>query len=433
MRIAIEAENLSKAYQLGQFSTGALAYDLKRWWALKRGKEDPFLKLGEINDRATKGTSDIVWSLKDINFRIEQGEAIGIIGRNGAGKSTLLKLLSSITSPTTGQIRINGRIASLLEVGTGFHPELTGRENIFLNGAILGMTKVEIKRKFDEIVDFSGVERYIDTPVKRYSSGMYVRLAFAVAAHLESEILIVDEVLAVGDFEFQEKCLGKMKNIAGEGRTVLFVSHNMSAIRNLCKRAVLLSNGQIIADGETNMIVRQYLSRTESVKALINEEEIEESMEGVILRKNPHVRFTEIAMLDQRGALCRSFFSNESIFVRIRFRALKTVHNLFIYVSLVDENDSILLLSTNTDDAVVMKHHMRHDEGIYEYICEIPPNLLGSKTFFLSVHLECPKVEHLIISKILGFDVKFAGFNNTHLDAAVFFRPQLKWNMQRIN
>jgi lipopolysaccharide transport system ATP-binding protein len=245
--IAIKVENLSKAYQLGQIGTGTISRDLERFWITKiRGKEDPFLKIGQTNDRTVKGESDIVWSLKDINFEIEQGDAVGIIGRNGAGKSTLLKLLSRVTAPTTGNIKVKGRIASLLEVGTGFHPELTGRENIFLNGAILGMRKKEIIRKFDEIVDFSGVERYIDTPVKRYSSGMYVRLAFAVAAHLESEILIVDEVLAVGDAEFQKKCLGKMGDVSkGEGRTVLFVSHNMASVSYLCSKGIVLNNGSL--------------------------------------------------------------------------------------------------------------------------------------------------------------------------------------------
>src|SRR6201996_1204561 len=223
----IKAENLSKAYQLGEIGTGTISRDLERFWAKMRGKEDPFLKIGETNDRAVKGKSDIVWSLKDINFEIEQGDAVGIIGRNGAGKSTLLKILSRITSPTTGSVRVKGRVASLLEVGTGFHPELTGRENIYLNGAILGMRKAEIRKKFDAIVDFAGIERYGDTQVKRYSSGMYVRLAFAVAAHLEPEILIVDEVLAVGDASFQKKCLGKMSDVVKDGRTILFVSHNM--------------------------------------------------------------------------------------------------------------------------------------------------------------------------------------------------------------
>lgn len=259
MATAIKAEHLSKAYQLGDFGTGTISRDLERFWARVRGKEDPFLKIGESNDRTTKGGSDIVWSLKDLDFEIEQGDAVGVIGRNGAGKSTLLKILSRVTSPTTGSVKIKGRIASLLEVGTGFHPELTGKENIFLNGAILGMRRAEIKRKFDEIVDFAGVERYIDTPVKRYSSGMYVRLAFAVAAHLESEILIVDEVLAVGDAEFQKKCLGKMGDVSkGEGRTVLFVSHNMGSILNLCNTGMLLNNGSLYSSGEIGHVLTDY-------------------------------------------------------------------------------------------------------------------------------------------------------------------------------
>jgi len=265
----IKVENLSKAYQLGNFGTGTVSRDLERFWSRMRGKDDPFLKIGEVNDRTKKGETDIVWSLKDINFDIEQGDAVGIIGRNGAGKSTLLKILSRVTSPTTGSVKVKGRIASLLEVGTGFHPELSGRENIFLNGAILGMRKAEIKRKFDEIVDFSGVERYIDTPVKRYSSGMYVRLAFAVAAHLESEILIVDEVLAVGDAEFQKKCLGKMGDVSkGEGRTVLFVSHNMAAVKKLCTNSILLENGAIICDGDTDTVISKYLQTSDNTQSV---------------------------------------------------------------------------------------------------------------------------------------------------------------------
>ncbi|WP_255547660.1 ABC transporter ATP-binding protein [Mucilaginibacter sp. dw_454] len=259
MSITIKVENLSKVYQLGNFGTGTLSRDLERYWSKIRGKDDPFLKIGEVNDRAVKGGSDMVWSLKDISFDIQQGDAVGIIGRNGAGKSTLLKILSRITAPTTGTVKVRGRIASLLEVGTGFHPELTGRENIFLNGAILGMRKKEITRKFDEIVDFAGVERYIDTPVKRYSSGMYVRLAFAVAAHLESEILIVDEVLSVGDAEFQKKCLGKMGDVSrGEGRTVLFVSHNMATVKALCNKGIVLNNGQVVFDGGSDEAIFKY-------------------------------------------------------------------------------------------------------------------------------------------------------------------------------
>jgi len=269
MSAVIKVENLSKAYQLGEIGTGTLSRDLERYWAQIRGKEDPFLKIGEINDRSKKGKSDVVWSLKDINFDIEQGDAVGIIGRNGAGKSTLLKILSRVTAPTTGSVKVKGRIASLLEVGTGFHPELSGKENIYLNGAILGMRKAEIKRKFDEIVDFSGVERYVDTPVKRYSSGMYVRLAFAVAAHLESEILIVDEVLAVGDAEFQKKCLGKMGDVSkGEGRTILFVSHNMAAIQKLCKKGMLLESGNLICVEKTEEVINRYLRDPRIKKAV---------------------------------------------------------------------------------------------------------------------------------------------------------------------
>jgi lipopolysaccharide transport system ATP-binding protein len=259
--IVIKVEDLGKLYRLGEIGTGTLSHDLNRWWARVRGKEDPFAKIGDENDRTKKGNSDYVWALKDASFEVKQGEVLGIIGRNGAGKSTLLKILSKVTRPTTGSIKVKGRIASLLEVGTGFHPELTGRENIFLNGAILGMTKKEIQKKFDEIVDFAGVERYIDTPVKRYSSGMYVRLAFAVAAFLEPEILIVDEVLAVGDAEFQKKCLGRMKDVSkNEGRTVLFVSHSMPAIKNLCNSAVLMKNGKIVKEGTSQSVVDYYMT-----------------------------------------------------------------------------------------------------------------------------------------------------------------------------
>lgn len=261
MATAIEFNNISKIYRLGLVSTGTLAHDLKRWWTMSiRGKEDPYLTIGETNDRSTKGESEYVWALRDIDFKVEQGDVVGIIGKNGAGKSTLLKILSKVTAPTTGTIRARGRIGSLLEVGTGFHPEMTGRENIYMNGAILGMTKQEITKKLDEIVDFSGCERYIDTPVKRYSSGMMVRLGFAVAAHLDPEILVVDEVLAVGDAEFQKKAIGKMQDVSrGKGRTVLFVSHNMAAVRNLCKTGIVLHNGSIVFSGTADMAIEKYL------------------------------------------------------------------------------------------------------------------------------------------------------------------------------
>ncbi|MCF8322551.1 MAG: ATP-binding cassette domain-containing protein [Flavobacterium sp.] len=313
--LAIKAENISKQYRLGQIGTGTISHDLNRFWSKFRGKEDPYLKIGDANDRTSKGTSDYVWSLRDINFEVEQGDAVGIIGRNGAGKSTLLKLLSKVTKPTTGGFKVNGRIASLLEVGTGFNPEMTGRENIYLNGSILGMRRHEITRKFDEIVDFSGVERYIDTPVKRYSSGMYVRLAFAVAAHLESEILIVDEVLAVGDAEFQKKCIGKMGDVSkGEGRTVLFVSHNMAAVKSLCNNGIVLNKGIIEHVGEINSCVSLYLgggnkgnANTKSfddiaVKDVFNFKQIaikgsESTYEDLLLENNSLELTTEIEML----------------------------------------------------------------------------------------------------------------------------------------
>lgn len=260
----LQVENLWKQYRLGVIGTGTLREDFARFWAKLRGKEDPTLKLGQSNTLHSQ-EGDYVWALQDINFEVRRGEVLGIIGKNGAGKSTLLKILSKVTAPSRGQVKVKGRIASLLEVGTGFHPELTGRENIFLNGAILGMTKNDIRAKFDEIVDFSGVGKYIDTPVKRYSSGMYVRLAFAVAAHLEPEILIIDEVLAVGDAEFQKKCLGKMKDVSGEGRTVLFVSHNMDAVRSLCSRGLLLGNGKVVKDASTEEAVSYYLSNKNTV------------------------------------------------------------------------------------------------------------------------------------------------------------------------
>lgn len=260
MGIILQAENISKQYRLGLIGTGTISHDLNRWFSRLRGKEDPFAKVGAVNDRSTAADSDYVWALRDINFKVQAGEVLGIVGKNGAGKSTLLKILSRVTTPTTGEIKTKGRIASLLEVGTGFHPELTGRENIYLNGAILGMTKAEIKEKEDEIIEFSGCLRYVDTPVKRYSSGMRVRLAFAVAAHLEPDILVVDEVLAVGDAEFQKKAIGKMQDISKEGgRTVLFVSHNMAAVKSLCTRAMVLENGMEVFNGNTEAAIQFYL------------------------------------------------------------------------------------------------------------------------------------------------------------------------------
>jgi lipopolysaccharide transport system ATP-binding protein len=312
--IAIKVENLSKQYRLGVVGTGTLSHDLNRWWHRVRGKEDPYLKIGETNDRATKGVSEYVWALKDINFEVKQGEILGIIGKNGAGKSTLLKLLSRVTSPTTGEIKTRGRIASLLEVGTGFHEELTGRENIFLNGAILGMSKGEIKAKLDEIIAFSGTERYVDTPVKRYSSGMRVRLAFAVAAHLEPEILIVDEVLAVGDAEFQNKAIGKMQEVSkGEGRTVLFVSHNMASIRSLCTSVAHMNKGTIKNIGDTETIIKEYLQKDSATMAVDLDQRTDRTGSGKL-------RFNKIAVLDIDNQPINEVISGDEVQIRLGYQ-----------------------------------------------------------------------------------------------------------------
>lgn len=325
--LALKAENISKQYRLGQVGTGTLSHDLNRFWHQMRGKENPYLKIGEANDRASKGESDYVWSLRDINFEIGQGEAVGIIGRNGAGKSTLLKLLSKVTKPTTGKIYTNGRIASLLEVGTGFHPEMTGRENIYLNGAILGMTRKEITRKFEEIVDFSGVERYIDTPVKRYSSGMYVRLAFAVAAHLESEILIVDEVLAVGDAEFQTKCLGKMGDVSkGDGRTVLFVSHDLNAVSQICNTGILLNQGLVEYTGNIRETVSTYLNSDNDAVIYLNRQD----------HSNKKMFIKEIQVTKVDGEVSREYFYNEQIDFKFTLGIKELIPNASFFVTIMD-------------------------------------------------------------------------------------------------
>ncbi len=373
MPLSIKVENVSKAYQLGVIGTGTLGNDLKRWYARTRGKEDPFLKIGETNDRTVKGQSDVVWSLKDINFEIEQGDAVGIIGKNGAGKSTLLKILSRVTSPTTGKITGNGRVASLLEVGTGFHPELTGKENIYLNGAILGMRKKEIKRKFDEIVSFSGVERYIDTPVKRYSSGMYVRLAFAVAAYLESEILIVDEVLAVGDAEFQKKCLGKMNEVSkGEGRTVLFVSHNMDSILRLCQSSILLRNGTLIEHSISEKIVSLYLSletQLESKKYYLRQEA---PGDDVIILLSSEV-------VDNKGNNKANFLIYEKIGIKIAFEIKKFTNDIILGLNLYNQRDVHILSSHQTEKI------KEYQPGIFETIVWFPQNFLSEGIHYCGV------------------------------------------------
>ena len=369
-KVVIKAENISKQYRLGLVGTGTIKDDMKRWWYNMRGKEDPFLKIGEANDRSSKGESDYVWSLRDINFEINQGDSVGIIGRNGAGKSTLLKILSQVTQPTTGKIYTKGRIASLLEVGTGFHPEMTGRENIFLNGAILGMRKQEIQRKLDEIIAFSGVERYIDTPVKRYSSGMYVRLAFAVAAHLESEILIVDEVLAVGDAEFQKKCLGKMNDVSkGEGRTVLFVSHNMAAVRSLCEKGIVLENGLIKYNGNTELALDFYNSQSDSAASEVNFARNE-------ARGNENAIIKSVKVYSESG----SNFIEEDVFVEVIYENLLITQTLNVSLSIFDNKDNYLVASPNLDRKELKK-------GVYKSVCKIDKNTFNNGKHFFTVLL----------------------------------------------
>jgi lipopolysaccharide transport system ATP-binding protein len=396
--IAIKVENLSKAYQLGQIGTGTISRDLERFWTTKiRGKEDPFLKIGQTNDRTVKGDSDIVWSLKDINFEIEQGDAVGIIGRNGAGKSTLLKLLSRVTAPTTGNIKVKGRIATLLEVGTGFHPELTGRENIYLNGAILGMRKKEIKRKFDEIVDFSGVERYIDTPVKRYSSGMYVRLAFAVAAHLESEILIVDEVLAVGDAEFQKKCLGKMGDISkGDGRTVLFVSHNLAAVQNLCNSGIVLNNGLINFQGDTKKALDYYVSTGNS------------SANSYLAMEKKDNEINKIQIVDSNNVLRCNFDFNEAIKLLFNLNVSNDYKDKVVLgIRVIDQRERVVFTSEKP-----ISDFLYDTSNNLEIECIIPKSVLVPNTYKIVAALHVPKVTILsYLEDIVSFTIEETGTN----------------------
>jgi len=362
MATVIKVENVSKQYRLGNVGSGTLRDDLTRWWYRMRGKEDPLMQVGSTNDRAQKADSDYVWALKDINFEVQQGDTLGIIGRNGAGKSTLLKILSKTTAPTTGSVKVKGRIASLLEVGTGFHPELTGRENIYLNGAILGMRKHEITRKLDEIVDFAGVERYLDTPVKRYSSGMYVRLGFAVAAHLESEILIVDEVLAVGDAEFQKKCLAKMNDVSiGGGKTILFVSHNMQSIRKITKKSILLNHGKIETIDNTAHVIDKYLTVSNSGKFIRENIKAGESA------------ITEILVLSDEEA----FDLNEDIKLQIKYICNQDNQILSLSLALFDVEQNYILNSPSgtTEKAWSGKQHKK---GIYKATVTIKGGLLNN-------------------------------------------------------
>lgn len=420
MSIILKAENISKQYRLGNVGTGTLQHDLNRWWHAILGKEDPYLKVGGVNDRSAKATEDYVWALRDINFEVKTGEVLGIIGRNGAGKTTLLKILSRVTSPTTGIIKTRGRIASLLEVGTGFHGELTGRENIFMNGAVLGMTKTEIKRKLDEIIDFSGCEMYIDTPVKRYSSGMTVRLGFAVAAHLEPEILVVDEVLAVGDAEFQKKAIGKMQNLShGEGRTVLFVSHNMASVKSLCDRGLVLENGMAVFNGDTDSAISYYLrgeNDTGNQKTFGEDYNKQHFQLKRIFLQNSSSTFEEILLEDKPIELVTEI----SIKVKDASRYHITYH-------LHNEMGEAMFSFSNSKSGEVLKN------GENRITCFFPKSFFQAGQYFLSLFVVEDRREAVFIEKdIISFTVVHAS-----RDLGVYMgkepgyiKPTFKWENQ---
>lgn len=423
MSVVIKVENLSKQYRLGTIGTGTLSHDLNRWWHRVRGKEDPYLKVSQVNDRVQKASGEYVWALRNIDFEINRGDVVGIIGKNGAGKSTLLKILSRTTLPTAGTVKAKGRIASLLEVGTGFHPELTGRENIFLNGAILGMRKTEIQQKFDEIVAFAGVEKYVDTPVKRYSSGMYVRLAFAVAAHLEPEILIIDEVLAVGDAEFQKKCLGKMKDVSEQGRTVLFVSHNMTAVNTLCSSCIFLKNGQIVSRGDTQKIVNEYLSSEVANRTSVQWNRNDAPGDDVAILLSARLideqsRKIEYAKIDNQIGIEFSYELLVGGYAPVPNIHVHTSKNEYAFVSAGKESGPIA-------------------PGVYTSVVTIPAHLLNSETYNIRIALTSmnPLKVHFALADALVFEViedintRQNSFNQR---IPGIIRPQLNWNTIKI-
>ena len=414
----IKVEHLYKQYRLGQVGSGSLIQDVNRWWHKIRGKADPYEVITETNDRTTQGKGDFVWALEDINFAVNQGEVLGIIGRNGAGKSSLLKILSKVTSPTKGRITLNGRVASLLEVGTGFNPELTGRENIYLNGAILGMTKKEIARKFHEIVSFSGVEKYIDTPVKRYSSGMYVRLAFAVAAHLEPEILIVDEVLAVGDVEFQKKCIGKMKDVASAGRTVLFVSHNMEAVKNLCSRALLLEHGTIVSEGSPSHVIETYLNNR-------NKADWGRAYTELEAPGNEFTRLKSIALKPMREDGKPMITVKSSLEITISF---------WNYVEDLVANLSLHLYAATGEcvfNVITQLPPPTIGVGLHHARCVIPKELLNTGVFYVSFMLVQDTAKPLFnFDEVLTFEVEEERENtNWHGKYPGFVRPNIDFKI----
>ena len=426
MSTAIKIENVSKQYRLGVISTGTLSHDLNRWWTTKiLRKEDPYLKIGSVNDRSQKADSEYVWALKDINMEIEQGDVVGIIGKNGAGKSTLLKLLSRVTKPTTGSIKYKGRIASLLEVGTGFHPEMTGRENIYMNGAIMGMTKQEITRKLDEIVDFSGCERYIDTPVKRYSSGMTVRLGFAIAAHLDPEILVVDEVLAVGDAEFQKKAIGKMQDVSkGEGRTVLFVSHNMTAVKSLCKKGIILQNGLINYSGDVNSAVSKYLKGDDGC--------LNHKKWDFPLIKAKGFELVEIGVKKAGCDYIDNICMTDAIDVVIRYRLTQAHNELHLTLHFKNEQGNTIFSSSGGGRCI----EYFHDVGEYEQICHIPADFFNWGNYSIDLYV----VEDRVRSFARDFDIVSFSVSNKANEIGTFMgkepgdvMPKFEYSEERIH
>lgn len=418
----IKVDNLGKLYRLGTIGTGTLSHDLNRLIARIRGKEDPYLKVGVENDRTTKGNSDYVWALRNITFDVKLGEVFGIIGKNGAGKSTLLKILSRTTTPTTGEFKAKGRIASLLEVGTGFHPELTGRENIFLNGAILGMTKADIKMKFDEIVDFSGVEKYIDTPVKRYSSGMYVRLAFAVAAHLEPDILIVDEVLAVGDAEFQKKCLGKMKDVSGQGRTVLFVSHNMGVMNSLCKRIMLLDKGQINAVSESQNIIRMYMELETNGKDF--------SSVSFEPNQSKELQVIYAGLKDANGvSLSKKIDVFERVTVEVQYLFKRYFSALHMTLVINNEMGETIAFFDRTDYA---GNYFEGGPGLFGAKLNIPSPLLKPGKYFVTIGLQdCHSGINDHKFNIISFEIESVSTFRGDRDGGVFI--PIQWELVKVH
>lgn len=398
MTTVISVEHLSKAYRLGQIGAGTMSQDIRVWWAKMRGKPNPLLKIGETNHGNRDGEE--IWALRDVGFTVEQGEVLGIIGRNGAGKSTLLKILTRVTAPTSGKIKIKGRIASLLEVGTGFHPELTGRENTYLNGAILGMRRNEVDRKFDEIVDFAGIEKFIDTPVKRYSSGMYVRLAFAVAAHLEPEILLVDEVLAVGDAAFQKKCLGKMGAVANEGRTVIFVSHNMRAIAGLTNQCLYIQMGRLKIQGVTKEIIDTYLSdisRENQTREGFADISFSQRGPGIV---NPIVQYQWVRTMDMTGKEKGRFIKGQPMIIEAGFQLREAASGLQFGIGVKHAESGVEVFISSSpifNDLFCIGNH------VIKMMLE--PNFLHTGLYSIVLKLFTQGVRQDTIGEVLFFEV----------------------------